>query len=238
MKDEILCTICARGGSKGIKNKNIRNLSGKPLIAYTIEQAIATKLFAHIVVSTDSDDIADISQQYGAEVFFKREASLAKDAAGKLDVIVDAVLRSEKHFEKSFKYILDLQPTSPLREDYDIVLAFEQFLRDNNDVLITATPSKTSPYFSMVEVYEDGTVFLSKKTDKSILRRQDAPKTYDMNGSIYIWKKEVLLKKRTLFLKKTGLYVMPEERSVDIDTMFDFEFTKFLMTKKITKQGD
>ena len=238
MKDEVLCTICARGGSKGIKNKNIRNLLGKPLIAYTIEQAIESKLFAHIIVSTDSDDIADISQQYGAEVFFKRDTALATDTAGKLDVIVDAVLRSEKHFDKSFKYILDMQPTSPLRENNDIVFSFEQFIEDDNDILITVTPSKASPYFSLVEVDKDGIVSLSKKTDKSIMRRQDAPKTYDMNGSIYIWKKNTLLEKQALFLKKTGIYIMPEERSVDIDNMLDFEFVEFLMSKKTAKQGD
>ncbi len=228
----VLCTICARGGSKGIKNKNIKELDGKPLIAYTIEQAKISGLFEHIVISTDSDDIATIAKTYGAEVFFKRSDEISSDTAGKLDVIKDAFVRSEAYYGKQYDYLVDLDATAPLRSVDDIKNAFAQFLKENNDNLITAMPSRRSPYFNLVEVSVDGKVTLSKKLNGTIVRRQDAPKSYDMNASIYIWKREVLLGQKSLFLKKTGLYVMPEERSIDIDTELDFEFVEFLMRKK------
>jgi len=229
---KVLCTICARGGSKGVKNKNIKEINGKPLIAYTIEQAKASGLFEHIVISTDSDSIADIAQEYGAEVFFKRSAEMASDMAGKLDVIRDAFMRSEEYYKKEYEYLVDLDATAPLRKVEDILNSFKQFQDNKNDNLITAMPSRRSPYFNLVEVNSEGKVYLSKSLDSSIVRRQDAPKSYDMNASIYIWKRDVILeKKKGLFLEKTGLYVMPEERSIDIDTPLDYEFVEFLMRK-------
>lgn len=233
---KVLCTICARGGSKGVKNKNIKLIDGKPLIAYTIEQAKASNLFEHIVISTDSDEIAEISKEYGAEVFFRRDEKMASDTAGKLDVIKDALVRSELYYNENFDYHIDLDATAPLREVEDIVNSFNQFLNDNNDNLITAMPGRRSPYFNLVEQDKNGKVYLSKSLDSSIVRRQDAPKSYDMNASIYIWKRDVLLNEDTLFLEKTGLYVMPEERSIDIDTELDYKFVEFMMKEKNVKQ--
>ncbi|MDD2384940.1 MAG: acylneuraminate cytidylyltransferase family protein [Sulfurospirillaceae bacterium] len=228
----ILCTICARGGSKGVKNKNIKELNGKPLITYTIEQAKTSGLFEHIVISTDSDEIANVAKQYGAEVFFKRSPEMASDTAGKLDVIKDAFKRSEEYYNKTFDYLIDLDATAPLRSIEDIINSFNQFKENENDNLITAMPSRRSPYFNLVEQDKDGKVYLSKKFDSAIVRRQDAPKSYDMNASIYIWKRDVILNKNSLFLEKTGLYVMPEERSIDIDNELDFKFVEFLMRNK------
>ncbi|MFX4235816.1 cytidylyltransferase domain-containing protein [Aliarcobacter butzleri] len=228
----ILCTICARGGSKGVKNKNIKELNGKPLIAYTIEQAKASGLFEHIVISTDSDDIANIAKQYGAEVFFKRSSEMASDTAGKLDVIKDAFGRSEKYYNKTFDYLIDLDATAPLRIVEDIINSFKQFKENDNDNLITAMPSRRSPYFNLVEQDKDGKVYLSKKLDSAVVRRQDAPKSYDMNASIYIWKRDIILNENSIFLEKTGLYVMPEERSIDIDNELDFKFVEFFMKER------
>ncbi|PHO11962.1 flagellar modification protein B [Malaciobacter marinus] len=225
----ILCTICARGGSKGVKNKNIKELNGKPLIAYTIEQAKASGLFEHIVISTDSDDIANVAKQYGAEVFFKRSPEMASDTAGKLDVIKDAFKRSEEYYNKKFDYLIDLDATAPLRSVEDIINSFNQFKENDNDNLITAMPSRRSPYFNLVEQDKDGKVYLSKKLDNTVVRRQDAPKSYDMNASIYIWKRDVILNENSIFLEKTGLYVMPEERSIDIDNELDYKFVEFLI---------
>lgn len=230
---KILCTICARGGSKGVKNKNIKEINCKPLIAYTIEQAKKSKLFEHIVISTDSDDIAKIAQEYGAEVFFKRSAEMASDAAGKLDVIRDAFVRSEEHYNTNFDYLIDLDATAPLRNVEDIVNSFNQFVKNDNDNLITAMPGRRSPYFNLVEQDKNGKVYLSKTLDEAIVRRQDAPKSFDMNASIYIWKRDVILNKSTLFLENTGLYVMPEERSIDIDTELDYKFVEFMMKEQL-----
>jgi len=232
---KVLCTICARGGSKGVKNKNIKKINGKPLIAYTIEQAKESKLFEHIVISTDSDDIANISKEYGAEVFFKRSAEMASDTAGKLDVIKDAFVRSEEHYSCKFDYLIDLDATAPLRDVKDILDSFQQFLDNDNDNLITAMPSRRSPYFNLVEVDKNDKVYLSKTLDSSVVRRQDTPKSYDMNASIYIWKRDAILNEKSLFLEKTGLYVMPEERSVDIDSELDYKFVEFLMRENDVK---
>lgn len=226
---KILCTICARGGSKGVKNKNIKPINNKPLIAYTIEQAKESKLFDHIVISTDSDDIANIAKEYGAEVFFKRDERMASDTAGKLDVIKDAFVKSEEYYNEKYDYLIDLDATAPLRNVDDIINSFNQFLENNNGNLITAMPSRRSPYFNLVEVDQNGKVNLSKKLDNSIGRRQDAPKSYDMNASIYIWKRDIILDKKSLFLDNTGLYIMPENRSIDIDTELDYKFVEFLM---------
>jgi len=232
----ILCTICARGGSKGVKNKNIKIINGKPLIAYTIEQAKASQIFDHIVISTDSEDIANIAKEYGAEVFFTRSAEMASDTVGKLDAIRDAFVRSEEHYKKQYDYLVDLDATAPLRIVEDITKSFEQFLAQDNDNLITAMPGRRSPYFNLVEVNTDGKVYLSKELDNSIVRRQDAPASYDMNASIYIWKRDIILNTNSLFLEKTGLYVMPEERSIDIDTPLDYEFVEFIMRKNSAKR--
>jgi CMP-N,N'-diacetyllegionaminic acid synthase len=233
---KILCTICARGGSKGIKNKNIKEINGKPLIAYTIEQAKKSNLFEHIVISTDSDNIANIAKEYGAEVFFKRDEKMASDTAGKLDVIRDAFIRSEEYYNTKFDYLIDLDATAPLREAKDIVNSFKQFIDNNNDNLITAMPSRRSPYFNLGETNKEGKVYLSKTLDNSIVRRQDTPKSYDMNASIYIWKRDIILNKKSLFLETTGLYVMPEERSIDIDTELDYKFVEFIMREQDAKR--
>ena len=229
----ILCTICVRGGSKGVKNKNIKNLNGKPLIAWTILQAKESNLFDKIVVSTDSEEIMKVAKKYGAEVFFKREAKLASDTAGKLDVIKDAFLRSEEYYNKKFDYLIDLDATAPLRSVEDIKNAFNQFIKNNNDNLITATPSRKSPYFNMIEIV-DNKIQLVKQA--KFLRRQDTPKTYDMNASIYIWKREVLLNNNSIFLENTGLYVMDEMTAFDIDTEIDFKIVECLMKDKDVKR--
>lgn len=229
----ILCTICARGGSKGVKNKNIRILNGKPLIAHTIQQAQESGLFSHIVVSTDSEEIMEVAKEYNAEVFFKRSAELSNDSAGKLNVIKDAFKKSEEFYSINFDFHFDLDATSPLRIISDIHNAFAKFLENKYEVLQTAMPSRRSPYFNLIELDEDNFIYLSKTPEKPILRRQDSPKCYDLNASIYIWTRDAILNKETIFGKGCGLYIMPEERSIDIDNEIDFEFVEFIMNKRL-----
>ena len=233
---KVLCTICARGGSKGVKNKNIKLINGAPLISYTITQAIECGLFEHVVVSSDSDEISTIAQKYGAEVFFKRSAEMSTDTAEKLSVVRDAFIRSEAYYKDKYDYLVDLDATAPLRIVKDITNSFEQFIKNDNDNLITAMPSRRSPYFNLVEVDANKKVTLSKKISSNIVRRQDAPKSYDMNASIDIWKRDIILNKESIFLDKTGLYVMPEERSIDIDTDLDYEFVEFIMRENNAQQ--
>ncbi len=235
MKNKTLCTICVRGGSKGVKGKNLKNLNGKPLLSHTIIQAIESNIFDKVVVSTDSDDLIAIAREYGAEVFFKRSDNLSSDTAGKIDVFKDVLLRSEEYYGKKYDYIVDLDATAPLRLVSDIINSFDQFIKDNNDNLITAMPSRRSPYFNLIEMDENKNVFLSKKPKELLLRRQDSPKCFDMNASIYIWKRDALLVSDDVFLNNTGLYVMPEERSIDIDSELDFKFVEFLMKENNVK---
>ena len=160
---------------------------------------------------------------------------MSSDTAGKLDVIRDAFKRSEEYYNCKFDYLVDLDATAPLRLARDIINSFNQFKENNNDNLITAMPSRRNPYFNLVEQDKDGNVYLSKTLDNSIVRRQDAPKSYDLNASIYIWKRDIILNENKLFLENTGLYVMPEERSIDIDTELDFKFVEYLMKENDVK---
>lgn len=232
---KILCTICARGGSKGVKNKNIKTLEGVPLIAHTILQAKESGLFDRIVVSTDSDDIAEAAIEYGAEVFFKRAPTLSDDKAGKLEVIKDAFKRSEEYFETKFEYSVDLDATSPLRLSSDIAEALEYFLsKGGKGNLFSVSPSHKNPYFNIVELDSEGYARISKSLSDEgmVLSRQSAPQTFDINGSIYIWDRDTLLNNDTIFLKRTLIYSMPVERSIDIDTILDFQFVEYLMHNK------
>lgn len=228
-----ICTICARGGSKGVKNKNTKLLLGKPLIVHTILQAKKSGLFDVIAVSSDSEDILAVAKQYGADVLVTRPAELATDQAAKLPVIEHCLTSAEEKLGKKFDVIVDMDATSPLRLVDDIVQSVQLFEEDQDaDNLITGAPSRRSPYFNLVEVNQMGNASLSKQLNHKIVRRQDAPKCYDMNASIYIWRRETLLNSTSIFQTKTILFEMPEERSFDIDSELDFEFVSFLANKR------
>ncbi len=228
----VVLTICARGGSKGVPGKNIKPLLGKPIIGYTIEQAKALDWVDRIVVSTDSEDIKKVAEDFGLEVSFLRPAELATDNAGKLPAIIHALETTEKRWGGSYDIVLDLDPTSPLRNIDDIKRVVEILTGEPNiKSVFSVCEAYKNPYFNMVEEDENGYVQLSKKPAKSISRRQDAPKVYEMNASIYaMWKKDLLLEK-TFFTDRTKIYVMPRERSCDIDSPLDFKFVEFLMKK-------
>jgi CMP-N,N'-diacetyllegionaminic acid synthase len=225
-----LCTICARGGSKGVKGKNLRPLLGKPLLAYSIEQAKASGLFAAIAVSSDSDLILETAREYGADHLIKRPDELATDQAAKLPVIQHCAAEVERLQGQTFDTIVDLDATSPLRSVEDIRAAVALLEESDANNVLTAMPSRRSPYFNLVELNAEGFVELSKPLTVPIVRRQDAPKCFDMNASIYAWNRPVLFESQSIFNKGTCLYVMPEERSIDIDSELDFAFVEFLMS--------
>ncbi|PIC75948.1 flagellar modification protein B [Sporosarcina sp. P19] len=228
-----ICTICARGGSKGVKNKNIRLLLGKPLIAHTINQAKISGLFDCIAVSSDSAEILAVAKKYGADLLIDRPKEMSTDFAAKLPAIQHCVRVAEENRNERYDVIVDMDATSPLRL-VDDILKSVQLLEETSDAtnLITGMPSRRSPYFNLVEVDSNGIVSLSKSLEKSVSRRQDAPKCYDMNASIYVWKRGALMNSEKLFQSNTILYEMPEERSIDIDSELDFEFVSFIATKR------
>jgi N-acylneuraminate cytidylyltransferase/CMP-N,N'-diacetyllegionaminic acid synthase len=227
-----ICTICARGGSKGVKNKNILNLAGEPLIAYSLKQAKDCGLFDLIAVSSDSQDILSIARHYGADILIERPVHLAGDTAPKVPVIRHCVEEAERISNKQFDVVVDLDATSPLRLTEDIIGAVNLLEMENVSNVITACPARRSPYFNLVELDESGVVKLSKSLDKNIVRRQDSPRCFDMNASIYVWKRQALTDHSTVFNFDTRLFEMPEERSTDIDNELDFEIVEFLMNKR------
>jgi len=227
---KVLCTICARAGSKGVANKNLRLINNKPLIVYSIEQAIATELFDQIVVSSDSKEIREVALANGATFCVDRPAELATDTAPKLPAIKHCVENAEEKFGQ-FEVIIDLDATAPLRESSDIIGALELLQSAQADNVITGTPAHRSPYFNLVETDVNGIVSLSKPPANVVARRQDSPQCFDMNASIYVWRRQALFANENLFTGNTRLFVMPRERSLDIDSQADFEMVEWMMTK-------
>ncbi len=229
----VLCTINARGGSKGVANKNIRPMHGRPLIAWTIEQARASGVVDFIAVSSDSKDILQAAKDAGADLLVTRPDELATDQAAKVPAIRHSVETAEAHTGKRFEVLVDLDATSPLRIPSDIKACIELLRAKNAPNLITAMPARRSPYFNLVEVHDDGRVSLAKPLAKPVVRRQDAPKCYDMNASIYVWRHDALFEDPAIFKPETALYIMPEERSIDIDSELDFRIVEMILAERL-----
>jgi CMP-N,N'-diacetyllegionaminic acid synthase len=224
-----IATICARGGSSGLPGKNIRPLLGKPLIVHSIEQALACTAIDVVYVSTDSPEIADVARKAGATVPFLRPAALATAEAPKLEVIRHLVAAVEADGRRIDR-IVDLDPTSPLRELSDIEACLG-LLRPGIDVVITGYEAEKNPYFNMVEFDEQGRVRLVKAPEVPVEARQAAPKVYAMNASIYVWHRHTLQK--GLWEGRAALHIMPRERSIDIDSMLDFRLVELLMEERL-----
>lgn len=231
-----LCTICARGGSKGVPGKNSRELLGKPLITYTIEAAKASGIFDFVAVSSDCDKILSIAEAGGVDFVIKRPAALATDSAGKVEAIVHAVKEAERITGLRFDTTVDLDATAPLRLPGDIIKAVE-ILEDNRvSSLVSACLARRNPYFNMLELVE-GKVSCCKVPDVPLLCRQDAPPCFDMNASIYVWNRDSLLAKPDVFYEDTRILVMPETRSIDIDSPFDWFIVQNILESKIYEDG-
>jgi CMP-N,N'-diacetyllegionaminic acid synthase len=218
-------------GSKGVPNKNIRDLCGLPLIVHSIRQARESGLFAAIAVSSDSDRILQLSQAEGVEFSVRRPDELATDTAAKIPAIQHCVREAERLAGRSFHTLVDLDSTSPLRSTEDIRGAVSLLESRGVSNVITGAPARRSPYFNLVEVDADGVAKLSKP-GQGFIRRQDAPRSYDMNASIYVWSREALLDGGRIFNSDTLLFEMPEERSVDIDSELDFKLVELLMQER------
>lgn len=225
----IIATICARGGSKGLPRKNVLPFAGKPLIAHTIEQALACKGIDGVFVSTDDDEIGDVARAFGARVPYRRPPELAADHSAKIPAIEHLVAHLEGQGER-IDCVVDLQPTSPLRiaQDLDDAIA----LAGKADLVVSVTEPSHNPYYSLVEAQPDGTLKPSKPTDA--VRRQDVPAVWGLNGSIYVWNRSALAR-----AVRDGFWTvrilpspMPRERSVDIDDAFDFEFAQWLYSRR------
>lgn len=231
--NSLLITICARSGSKGLKNKNIRELGGRPLIYYTMRQAKEWGKGKHIVVSTNSEEIAEIAKRFGLEVPFTRPEELSTDDAGKVAVIRHALVNCERIYSEKYDQVMDLDVTSPIRTVQDLENAYKLFLEKNPKTLFSVVPARRNPYFNMVEVGIDGKVNLCKQGN--FIRRQDAPEVYDMNASIYIYNRDYLLdeSRKSAISDNSAIYIMDELSRTDIDSEVDFKFIEFLVKEKL-----
>jgi len=228
----ILCTICARKGSKGVKNKNIVIINNKHLIYYTILLAKKSKIFEDIVFSTDSKKFQKIAKKYGLNSFFLRPKKLSTSNIPKIPVIRHALIKSENFYKKKYDYIIDLDVSSPLRTVSDIKKAFNKIIKTKSDSLFSVNNSRKNPYYNVVESKKNNIFKLIKNFKHSINSRQIAPKVYDMNASIHIWKRKALLKNDTLFSKKNTIYVMPDNRGHDIDSKNDLKIVSYFLKNK------
>jgi CMP-N,N'-diacetyllegionaminic acid synthase len=227
----ITCVIGARGGSKGLAGKNIRPLLGKPLIAWSIEQAKACAEVTRVVVSTDSDAIADVAREYGAEVPFMRPPELAGDSAGKWEVWQHALAGCDAQYPEPIDIYVDLDCTSPLRDVEDISKAIAQFRTSKADAVFSVCEARKNPYFNMLEIVE-GCQRISKALPTPIVRRQDAPAVYEHVASIYVLAPAYLRKGTGLLSGCTQGYDIGSAKSLDVDSQFDFELIEYLMRKK------
>lgn len=229
----LLCTICARGGSKGVVGKNARDLLGKPVLAWSIEQARETGLFDAIAFSSDSDALLDAALRAGADIAVRRPDEMATDTAPKLPAIRHCLEQAIAHTGKTPEIFVDLDVTSPLRLASDITGAVALLRESGARNVITGAPARRSPYFNLVEQRTDGSVGLSKSANPPITRRQDAPRCFDMNASIYVWRVAPFLEQPAVFYPDTRLFEMPEERSIDIDSDLDFALVELLLRQRL-----
>lgn len=227
---EITAVIPARGGSKGVPDKNIADIAEKPLIAWTIEAAKKSQFINRIIISTDSQKIADCAQRYGVPVPWLRSESLATDDSPVISSLIDVVERLKKDENYIPDYILVLQPTSPFRTSLDIDNVIEIAKNNSADTVVSVYEAENHPY--LCKKVDDNKIlseFIKNPFDENELNRQNLPQAYALNGAAYLVKTEVLMESKSLYGKTVYGYVMPPERSLDIDTSWDMYLARLIM---------
>lgn len=232
----LLVTICARGGSKGIPQKNIKPLNGRPLIDYSISIANELKSrLKNVVVelSTDDSDILIVSKNLGLNTNYIRPDFLATDNAGKVDAIKDLYFYAEKTYNTKFDLVLDLDVSSPLRNIEDILGAIELFNKDRQALtLFSVNKAHKNPYFNMVERNSLGYYDLSKKLNHTTLSRQSAPKVFELNASFYLYKTDFFKSNIKGVITDKSLIYEINHVCFDLDHSIDFDFLEFLIVNK------
>lgn len=216
MNPKILGIIPARGGSKGVPRKNIKELAGKPLIAWTIEEAKKSRYITKLILSSEDEEIIAVAKKYGCEAPFKRPLELAQDDTPGIEPVLHAIEQCP-----GYDYIVLLQPTSPLRIVDDIDSCIEMMLSQNIDFCVSVTEPSKSPYW-MYKLTDDGTMEPLIHQTELVTRRQELPSVFALNGAVYVGKVEALIKEKSFLTSTTKAYIMSPERSFDIDTELDF----------------
>lgn len=228
--------IFARGGSKGVRGKNFRNFCGKPLIAWAIEAGLNSNLLDCVVVSTDSPEIAEIANAYGARTPFMRPAELAQDNSPEWLAWRHAITFLKENGEE-FDTFVSLPATSPLRTVEDIDICIKRYDQGDCDLLLTCQPPNTHPMFNIYREAGDGHVVLYDRVSPPITRRQDAPKIFDGTGIAYISSPKFILAHNGIWEGKVAYVEFPREKAVDIDDELDFKFAEYLMKEKLAKES-
>jgi CMP-N,N'-diacetyllegionaminic acid synthase len=221
--------ITARGGSKGIPRKNLRTVAGKPLIAWTIEAGLASGRLERLILSTDDEEIAETARHFGAEVPFMRPASLSGDDISSFAVVEHALDWLERD-SRLPDYILLLQPTSPLRTAADISNALALAAERNSDAVVGVSECSPHPFLART-IDKDGTLEEFLKAEQKYHRRQDFPPVYAINGAIYLNRPRSLRATRSLIPRGTQAYVMPPERSIDVDSLWQLDLVHLLLSR-------
>lgn len=222
MNKKFLFIILARSGSKGIPHKNIKNFCGKPLVAWTIEEAKKSKYCQTLVLSSDSQKYLKVGEEYGCDIVLKRPLELSNDVASSIDALTHVI-----NNVSGYDYIVLLQPTSPFRTVEDIDKAIEYMLDNKRDSCVSVCETKESPYW-MYELKKSGELSNIIKVDENTHQRQLLPKSYVLNGAIYINKISSVIKEKSLINNHTLGYVMSQSKSLDLDTDEDWKIAEFM----------
>lgn len=225
---KILAIIPARAGSKGIKDKNIVDLNGKPLIAYSIESALKSKYIDKVVVSTDGQNIAKVAKEYGAEIPFLRPEYLASDKAKTIDVVIHCVEEIHKSGQQ-YDYVVLLQPTQPLRKSWHIDEAIELIIKKDEDALVSVSKVKDHPI--LMRTVDKNGYAINLLSESSTVRRQDFPEFYKVNGAIYINKINENFNNKTSLNDNKLVYTMDEKYDIDIDEMLDLHIAEMILAQ-------
>jgi len=228
---KVVFFIGARGGSKGLKNKNLKKIYNKTLIAWTILQIKKSKFYSNLIVSSDSNEILKESKKNGANFLIKRPKKLSLSTTPKFPVWKNAVKEYEEKTKSKVDILVDLDCTNPLRYIHDIDKTIEKKIKNQKcDAVVSIANSRKNPYFNMVE-YKKDYLKISKKIKEWPSRRQDTPKVYDQVASIYCLEGNFIKNKFYLYEGKIKGYLMKEHQSFDVDNKFDFDLIKFLFKK-------
>ena len=233
----VLGVITARGGSKGLPQKNIRPLAGRPLIAHTIHAALKSSLLDRTVVSTDDPQIAEVARQYGAEAPFLRPPELAGDEASVYPALAHAVRWLEEQNSYRPDYVMLLQPTSPLRTVEDIDNSVTIALENDADGVVSLCETKQHPYQAK-QVTGDGRIEDFIPLERVYYRRQNVPPVHAPNGAIYLVRREILMKRQTFYTDRTYAYIMSPERSLDIDSSWDLHLAELILRGGMNHEGN
>lgn len=228
--------IFARGGSKGVPGKNIRHLAGKPLICWSIEQALAVSRIERLIVSTDSDEIASIAIEAGAEVPFKRPLELSGDASPEWLAWRHALNYVKETRGQLPRAMVSIPTTAPLRQVGDIERCIDMYELGDADIVITVTDANRSPYFNMVNLSDSCDASLVIAPEKKISGRQQVPEVFDMTTVAYVANPEFVNSKAGVFDGRVKAVHVPIERAIDIDTLFDFRIAEFLMEQSLKEK--